>query len=194
VPIVQTACAKELVRLLRERVSGKTASHCIFTAEYLSSFAPKLGVTNDQAVTAGLMHDLWKGADEEAYLAEAAKYGIAPNDAQKQKPKLLHGPIAAEECRRKLGIDDPAIYEAIYWHTTGRPGLGTLGLALYVADFAEPTRTMAEAAEARTMLRKAGFNPTLRYVAEQKILHIRKKTSVDPVSEEFYAWVQTLES
>jgi predicted HD superfamily hydrolase involved in NAD metabolism len=191
-PIIQTPRAKEFIHLLRTRVSEKTMSHCVFTAEYLASFAGKADITNDQAVTAGLLHDLWKGVDNEDMIAAARKYGIEPNAVQLRKPSLLHGPVAAEECRRELGIKDDAIYEAIYWHTTGHLGLGNVGLALYVADFAEPLRSFPEAAEARRVIRKEGFAQALRYVADEKLKHVRTKPDIDQTTEAFHAWLETI--
>lgn len=189
--IVETGRAKEFVALLRDRVSDKTLRHCIFTAEYMASFAASAGITNDDAVTAGLLHDLCKAMTPEELLAAAAEYGLTLNDSQQRKPQLLHGPISAEECRRKRGIADDDIYEAIFWHTTGRPGLGRVGIALYVADFAEPSRTFPEAAEARRILRASGFKAALRYVSEQKYQHVLTKPVTDPITAEFHAWVIT---
>jgi HD superfamily phosphohydrolase YqeK len=189
VPITQTRRAKEFVHLLRNRVAGETASHCIFTAEFAASYADQAGITNDQAVTAGLLHDLWRGADDAALLEAAAKYGITVTEAQGFQLGLLHGPVAAEECRRELAIEDPEVYEAIYWHTTARPGFGRVGLALYVADFAEPSRRFPEAREARALLRAKGFHAALKYVATKKLEHVRTKPHVDPITEAFHAWL-----
>jgi len=179
------------VALLRDRVTDKTLRHCIFTAEYMASFAAGAGIANDAAVTAGLLHDLCKGMSPDDLLAAAAEYGLSLNDSQRQKPQLLHGPVSAEECRRKHSIAGDDIYEAIFWHTTGRPGLGRLGLALYVADFAEPSRTFAEAAEARRILRGSGFEAALRYVSQQKYEHVLAKPVADPITAAFHEWIET---
>ncbi len=189
--ITQAARAKEFVSLLRRRVSDETASHCVFTAEFLCSFAPKAGITNEEAATAGLLHDLCKDMDGGALLSTAQKYGIEPSEVQRRYPGLLHGPVAAEECRRTLGIKDEAIYEAIYWHTTGRAGWGKLGLALYLADFAEPLRRYPGAAEARATLNKEGFRQALLSAVQGKLRHVRTRQDVDPASEAFSAWLET---
>lgn len=189
--IVQTARAREFVHLLRDRVSDRTMQHSVFTAEYMASLAHQAEITNDQAVTAGLLHDLCKDMADEELLAAAARYGIAVGETQRRYPGLLHGPVAAEECRRNHGIGDADIYDAIFWHTTGRPGFGKLGLVLYVADFAEPSRTFQEAAEARCMLRSEGFTPTLKYVSARKLEHVRTKPHVDPSTEAFHHWLTT---
>ena len=190
-PIVQTARAREFVQLLRNRVSDLTMQHCVFTAEYMASMADQAGITNDEAVTSGLLHDLCKDMTDEELLDTAAQYGITVSEPQRQNPALLHGPVAAEECRRRHGVTDDAVYDAIFWHTTGRPGFGKLGLALYVADFAEPSRKFAEAVEARRLLRSEGFGPALRYVSARKLEHIRTKPHVDPSTDAFHTWLDT---
>jgi len=188
---MQAPRAKEFLQLLRSRVSDKRASHCIFTAEFLSSFAEKAGIPHDKAVTAGLLHDLWKDADGNLLLDKAHEFGIEITELHRKKPSLLHGPVAAEDARRNLGIKDDDIYEAIRWHATGRPGLCVLGQALYLADFSEPLRAFPEAKEGRELLRVEGFLRALKYVARAKIDHIRNKAQiVDPISEAFCEWLE----
>jgi HD superfamily phosphohydrolase YqeK len=141
-------------------------------------------------VTAGLLHDLCRTQDNATLLSMARGYGLAVNEAQTAHPNLLHGPVAAEKCRRELGIESPAVYEAIFWHTSGCPGLGRLGQALYVADFAEPTRPYPEAAQARELLRKEGFDEALYFVAHSKRAFLQARGINDPMAEGFYLWVQ----
>jgi nicotinate-nucleotide adenylyltransferase len=182
--------SKEYLLCLRERLSDEKVSHCVFTAEYLSSFAGNLGISHDEAVTAGLLHDFCRDLNKEEMLQQARAYRIPISESQMEKPSLLHGPVSAEMCRREFGISD-VVYEAIYWHTTGRPGLEILGQALYVADFAEPTRKFPEAAEARAYLRKQGFEEALFYVAEMKIVFCQDKKVVDPNTQAFLLWLKT---
>lgn len=189
-PVVDMPQSKEYLLCLRERLSDEKVSHCVFTAEYLSSFAASLGISHDEAVTAGLLHDFCRDLNKEEMLQQARAYRIPISESQMEKPSLLHGPVSAEMCRREFGISE-AVYEAIYWHTTGRPGLEILGQALYVADFAEPTRKYPEAAEARTHLRKQGFEAALLYVAEMKIVFCQDKKVVDPNTQAFLLWLKT---
>ncbi|NIA13359.1 MAG: HD domain-containing protein [Nitrospiraceae bacterium] len=189
-PLTRSARVEEYLRLLESRIPPKTLEHCISAAEYMTTFREEVGVTVVQCEQAGLLHDLCKKMKADEMLASAVQYGIEPNETQQANPKLLHGPLAAEQCRRTLGIDDEAVYEAIYWHTTGRPGLGSLGRALYFADFAEPLRSFPEAVEARERLQEEGFERALRYAAEKKLERIRLKSHADPVTEAFHAWLQ----
>lgn len=190
-PAVQTSRAERFIRLLKKRLTSETVRHCISTAEFMSAFAAEAGITEDQALDAGLLHDLCKGMDGRGLLRAACRYGIEVNDAQRARPKLLHGAVSAEECRRTGLIADEDVYEAIYWHTTGRPHLGPVGLALYFADFAEPSRTFSQAAEARALLVADGFEAAVRFVSVSKLERVRGKRHCDPMTEAFNAWLET---
>ena len=189
-PIAKTPRSKEFVALLRKRLPEKKARHCIFVAEYFSSYADKIGVDHDKAVTAGLLHDLCRTWKKSELLHAAEDYGLEIRDEHVEHPILLHGPVAAEECRRELDIECEEIYQAIYWHTTGTPGLGRLGQGLYVADFAEPLRKYPEAEQARTILRKEDFDEALFYVAQSKVLFSERKSNNAPVAQRFLNWVE----
>lgn len=189
-PVAKNPRSKEFLRVLRQRLPDKKVSHSIFVAEYLSSFAPDLGIDHDAAVTAGLLHDLCRTMSNEELLTKARYYGIPLGELQLERPVLLHGPVAAEEVRNELAVDDESVYEAIYWHTTGRPKLGKLGQALYLADFAEPTRVYPEAAETRDLLRKEGFEAAMLFAAHAKLHYVKKKNAINPDGLAFYLWLQ----
>ena len=182
--------AAEFLEILHERLPPKTLRHSVSTAVFLERHTAVMGVDRERAVTAGLLHDLAKGATDEELLAAAARYGIPIGEAQRAKPALLHGPVSAEECRHTLGVTDEAVCEAIYWHTTGKPGLGRLGLAVYFADYAEPRRTHPQAAVARRMLDVDGYEKALLFAAAQKLDHVRTRKVIDPVTGAFYRWLE----
>lgn len=189
-PIVKLPRYKEFLQLLRENLPEDKVSHSIFVAEYAASLALKAGVVHDNIVTAGMLHDLCRAQSGEVLLARARGYGLDISEAALTAPMLLHGPVAAEECRDELGIDDPDIYDAIFWHTTGTPGLGRTGLLLYLADFSEPTRKFPEAARARAIAREEGFEAALRYAARAKWDFMQGREIVDPIAEDFLHWVE----
>lgn len=185
----RTPRADEFVALVERRLPRKTLNHVISVAEFMSGFADKAEITPEQAVNAGLLHDLCKPMQGPELLEAARRYGIEPSVLQCERPTLLHGAVAAEECRRDLRITDGAVLDAIYWHTTGRPEWSNVGLALYVADFAEPLRLRPEADEARAILEREGFVSALRYVLRTKLNYVREHYQPDPMSEAFESWV-----
>ena len=173
---------------LRQHLAERTYRHSVSAAGMMQSLAKEHRFSEEQARVCGLLHDIAKRFSKDELVALAEDYGIPITPTQCANPSLLHGPVAAEETKR-LGIHDDAVYEAIYWHTTGRPELGQLALALYFADAAEPTRTYPQAARARAILEAEGFDAALRYVADGKLAHVRGKAVVDPNTEAFHAWL-----
>ena len=192
-PISLAERFEDYIELLHTRLPGKSLRHYISTAKFMANNTEKMCITLNQATNAGLLHDLCKVMSNADLLEAARGYGIDLNEVQIANPMLLHGAVAAEECRRDHGIDDDT-YEAIYWHTTGHPKLGKIGLALYFADYAEPTRDFLEAKHARKLLELESFDKALRYVVQQKRDYILRYKDVDPSTEEFYQWVQTVEA
>jgi len=67
------------------------------------------------------------------------KYGIILDNSEIENPALLHARTGAAMARELFGISDE-IYEAIRWHTTGKPDMSTLEKIIYLADFTEPNR------------------------------------------------------
>ena len=67
------------------------------------------------------------------------KYAIICDSAERRTPKLLHAKTGAAVARDLFGVPDE-IYEAIRWHTTGKPDMTLLEKVIYLADYIEPTR------------------------------------------------------
>jgi len=185
----QMARVDEFITLLDRLLPEETKRHSISVAEFLIPLAGPLGFDTERGVWAGLLHDMRKATPPDELLDLTRRYGLEVPQTWREKPKLLHGPVAAEECRRTLHIEDPGLHEAVYWHTTGRPGLGALGRALYLADFAEPLRTHPEAGEARALLAEQGFDAALRFAVSEKLRHVLTRPPVDSNTAAFHAWI-----
>lgn len=185
-PALQTPRTEEFLTLLRNRLPDKTMKHCVSVAEHMLSYADDAGITQEQAVTAGLLHDLCKPMKHDELIATARRYGIRDH---LDTPTLLHGPVAAHQCREKLGITDEEVCDAIYWHTTGRADWNAVGLALYLADFSEPLRAIAQAAQARRLLIADGFESALGYTVAAKVQYVREHYAPDAATEAFAQWV-----
>jgi HD superfamily phosphohydrolase YqeK len=97
--------------------------------------------------------------------------------------------VGAEECRRELGIADEDVLDAIRFHTTGRRDWSAVGCALYLADFAEPLRTIPAAGKTREILAAEGYRSALRYAAAEKEHYVRKKFEPDANTIAFFEWI-----
>lgn len=131
---------------------------------------------------AGWLHDSLKEADPEA-LRE-----MVPEELRDLAPALLHGPAAAERLRHDA---DPALLDAIRFHTIGHPRLDSLGRALYLADFLEPGRKSG--ADWRAELRADmphGMSRVIPLVVAARVDHIRDRGQpIRPETKAFHASV-----
>lgn len=124
----------------REHLSSKRYAHTLRVADTAERLAKLHGLDPEQARLAALLHDSARETGKEEILRVAEEQGIRTNDLERERPMLLHGPVAAELAREELGVEDDAVLEAVRAHTTGEPGMRPLALVLYVADKIEPER------------------------------------------------------
>lgn len=101
---------------------------------------------------AALLHDATKEYPCEKQLKITAESGIIVFDCEKTSSALLHAASAAA----LIGSDpvysafaDPAVVDAVRWHTTGRENMSVLEQIVFLADYIEPTRTHAACAALR---------------------------------------------
>jgi predicted HD superfamily hydrolase involved in NAD metabolism len=181
-----TPRADEYLALLTKRLPGKTLNHVQSVARFMLTFSHEAKISKEQAVTAGLLHDLCKAYTKVELRLKAEDYNLKEH---LDTPNLLHGPVAAVECRIDLGVTDEDVLEAIEFHTTGKGNWNAVGCALYIADFAEPLRTRPEAARAREILTSEGYYATLDFVAKTRSEFTREKHGVNEDTEAFITWL-----
>ena len=64
---------------------------------------------------------------------------------------MLHSKTGAALAKYVFGEPD-AVFDAIYCHTTGKPGMNTFEKILYLADYMEPTRDFDGVEEMRKLV------------------------------------------
>ena len=101
--------------------------------------AERHGLDSEKTRLGALAHDLARAAGGEALLREAHELGIHVHLVEEKTPLLLHGPVAAETLRLN-GLDDPEVYQAVYWHSTAHPGLPDVAKAVFLADKLDPSK------------------------------------------------------
>jgi len=105
--------------------------------------ARRHGVDAAKVELAALGHDLYRAAQDDDLLEEARAAGLAIDLVEERVPMLLHGPLAAHQLRRDCGVTDPEVLEAVCWHSTSCPGMGSVGLAVFLADKLDPQKMEA---------------------------------------------------
>ncbi|MBO5543387.1 MAG: nicotinate (nicotinamide) nucleotide adenylyltransferase, partial [Oscillospiraceae bacterium] len=135
--------AQPELRWLREQaytmISAKRIAHVAGCETEAVSLAMHWGEDPEAAAEAGILHDITKGLSYKEQLKLCEKYAIICDTDELKAPKLLHARTGAAMARDLFGIPD-AVYEAIRWHTTGKPDMTLLEKIIYIADYIEPTR------------------------------------------------------
>ena len=128
---------------LREKVLEHLDEHRVAHVAGCESEAVRLamhwGEDPELAAEAGILHDITKSLSYDEQLQLCEKYGIINDNSELEAPKLLHAKTGAAMARELFGVSD-TVYEAIRWHTTGKPDMSLLEKILYLADYIEPTR------------------------------------------------------
>ena len=126
------ACSYSLIR-------HKRVAHVIGVEEAAVKLAKFWGADPELARHAGILHDCTKYLELAPQLHLCAKYGIELDALEQKAVKLLHSKTGACMARYVFGEPDE-VYEAIFWHTTGKADMTTLEKVLYIADYMEPNR------------------------------------------------------
>lgn len=150
-------------------VSPGRRAHMARVSELLDAWAAALGLPESERCrwrAAGFLHDALREVAPDALRAKVPR-------AQSSLPgPILHGPAVAERLRAQ-GVLDGELLFALAYHTLGNASLGTLGRALYVADFLEPGRDfMPEWREGLRARMPAELDSVTREIVGARILYV----------------------
>lgn len=126
------ACSHSMMR-------AKRIPHVMGVEEEAVKLAQRWGADPELARRAGILHDCTKYYELPEQLEICAKYGVELDELEQKAVKLLHSKTGACIAREVFGQPD-AVYDAIFWHTTGKADMTTLEKVLYIADYMEPNR------------------------------------------------------
>jgi predicted HD superfamily hydrolase involved in NAD metabolism len=144
------------------RTPQKRIAHVYGVLETARDMADRFGENRAQAEVAALLHDYAKAMPAAEQLAEARRRNLIVDSTEELSPGLLHGPVGAALLEEQGLVTDPAVLDAIRWHTTGRVGMSRLAMILYVADAIEPTRDYPGVDEIREAARRDLAEATLK--------------------------------
>ena len=174
----------------RSRLSKERYEHTLRVADTAADLALAHDLDADMARLAALLHDAAREMDPEVFLNLANKWRLQVEDPERQSPKLLHGPVAAELARREFGMDNEEVLQAVRAHTTGRPGMGPLALVLYVADKIEPARDYPSVGRLRKLagedLNEAATESLRRAIAHNE----ERGKATHPASLKMLDWLE----
>ena len=143
----------ELRPIALSYLKPKRMPHVLGTEQEAVRLVRRYGGDETQARIAALLHDCTKKLDMAQQLALCERYGIMLDELEQRALKLLHSKTGAAIARDVFGVED-AVYDAILYHTTGKPDMTRLEKIIYLADYIEPTRDFPGVDELRKTVYK----------------------------------------
>lgn len=131
----------ELIRSsLKVTLDDKRYLHSLGVEEVAHDLAVIYGYDIDKAKIAGILHDCAKNLTAHELLEACKEYQLPVSKTEEKAVHLLHAKVGAALAKKKFGIEDEEILNAITYHTTGRPAMTLLEKIIFTADFIEPNR------------------------------------------------------
>ena len=148
--------------------------HSISVAITAVTLADVYGVDKDNSLVAGLLHDYCKSLNYEELLSACDKYGVSLSEEDKLSDGCIHGFLAAKMCKDKFDINDE-VYDAIYFHTCGRPDMTALEKIIYMADFIEPLRRFRDKVSDIRKLTYTDIDAAIVIATERSLEYLRNR-------------------
>lgn len=137
------ACSLSMVYVKRH-------AHILGVEEEAVRLARHWGGNESDARRAGILHDCTKYWSREEHLDFCARYGLELDELSQKNEKLLHAKSGALVAKHLFG-ENEQVYDAILWHTTGKPNMTLLEKIIYIADYMEPNRAFEGVEELRRL-------------------------------------------
>ena len=164
----------DIQQYLSDKLSAKRLQHVLGVQEMAADLARVHGANVWHANLAALLHDSAKWMNAQELYSAVRCYDIRLDPIEEVNPSLLHPLIGVKLAVERFAVTELEVLEAIRNHTTGNPSMGVISQVLYVADFAEPTRTH-NAVQVVRELAYTDLGRAVHHVARAKIEHLLDK-------------------
>lgn len=130
----------EMREKLRLALTEKRYNHSIGVMQTAVSLARLYGANVEKTAIAGMLHDCAKNYSKSEMMELCERFGVELDPISKESTGLIHGFLGAVIADKYYGVSDPEIYDAIYYHTVGKPDMPLMTKIIYIADGIEPNR------------------------------------------------------
>lgn len=175
---------KKANKIVAEKLPKKRYEHSIRVAETAKKLAQMFDGDSDIVEMAGILHDYAK-YDELSKLYQSVTAYQLDNTLLSFNSEILHGPVAAAYMKDKHNIHDE-VYDAIFYHTTGRAGMGLNEKILFISDYIEPGRNHEGVEEIRDIVYQEKN-------IDKAIYEISKRTAIYLISNDKPIYPKTIE-
>lgn len=146
----QTICTiEQLKNHLKQTVSEKRFIHSEGVAQTTEKLLEYFNCKNyvklwngfSAGTFCGFAHDLSREYTDEQWLDYCKERNYRLEQYMIDSPVMVHGFVSAETAKHLVGDYPESWYRAIENHTIGNKDMDDLALALFIADYIEPSRT-----------------------------------------------------
>jgi nicotinate-nucleotide adenylyltransferase len=176
----------EFERMLWPLLDRKRLLHSLNVMMYSLHLARIHGVPAEQAGIAAILHDCAKCLPAE----EAVRLAGPGEDPTLLSPALVHGPAGCFLAAEDFHIEDPAILQAIRYHTTGFAQMTKLDQIIFIADKVEPARTYENLGEIRRLAEFDLDAAMLICLQEIDLFLRREKLPPHPLTHEAFVTIR----
>lgn len=159
---------------LKQMLDEKYFAHTIRVCETAVILAERFHADKEKTYLTALLHDCARGLDGEQQMTYCKENNIELDDYMKNNLNPVHAVIGADMAKKRFGIDDKEILDAIYRHAVGCEDMTLLDKIILIADATEPYRDDENADEARKAAEK-DLNKALPWVMRIKSYYLRGK-------------------
>ncbi len=163
---------------LQKILPPKRYLHTLGVAYLSASLAMCHGISQRNALMAGLLHDCAKAYPNEELREKCRSLNLDVSEYEMRIPQLLHAAYGAYLAQKEYAVKEAEILQAVRYHTVGRPNMTKLEQIVFLADYLEPERTQVTK-PSLDEIRKIAFSNldeamylvlknTLRYMEESK--------------------------
>ena len=129
---------------IQKHISGKRLLHTYAVEKEIEHLGRIFGF-NEKGIlnlrASALLHDITKEIPTEKQIEFCKKRGIKVTSDDVKSPKLFHSLTGAYLSRELYpDIVDRTVFNAVRFHTSGRPNMTLFEKLLYLADYIEETR------------------------------------------------------
>lgn len=126
----------------------------------------------------GLAHDLAREMPDKALNEYCHSHNLILDEDEEAYPVLSHGIVSADIAERLCG-DYPAEWkDAIRVHTSGSGEMGSLALALFAADFIEPSRVYLTEEKREEFLSEPSLEACAYAILHTMMEHWKEKANI----------------
>lgn len=180
---------EELRPIALSYLKPKRMPHVLGTEQEAAFLAEKYGADVTAARIAALLHDCTKKLELPQQLSLCRHYAIPLDEMERNYLKLLHSKTGAAVARDRFGVSDE-IYNAIFYHTTGKADMTLLEKIIYLADYIEPSRSFPGVEELRTAVHEDLDRGLCRALADSIVELQGYGSPVHPNTQEALSYIQ----